>query len=117
RDVGDDELAIVEACDAEIRRECREGVVRDLRTRARERSEKRGLPCVRQTREADVGQQLELEIDLATFALAAVFGDARCAPGARRETRVSLPAGAAARHDELLTRGYQIGHRLARRAI
>src|SRR5438477_2286004 len=45
-DVGDDELAIVETRDAEVREERRERIVRDLRSRARERREESGLPRI-----------------------------------------------------------------------
>src|SRR2546430_17259303 len=46
RDVGDDELAIVETRDAEVRYKRRERVVRDLWSCAGERREESGLPCV-----------------------------------------------------------------------
>ena len=46
RDVGDDELAIVETRDAEVRDERRERIVRDLRSCARERCEESGLPRI-----------------------------------------------------------------------
>src|SRR5258706_8874443 len=110
RDVRHDELAIVEARHAEIRSERRERVVRDLRTSTRKRGEERGFPGIRQTREPHVGEELELEVDLSAFALAAVLGDARRATGARRETGVPFPPGAAARHDELLGGSDEIGH-------
>jgi hypothetical protein len=65
-DVGDDELAIVETSDTKVRDERREGVVRDLRPRAREGREERRLPGVRQARQADVGEKLQLEVDLSS---------------------------------------------------
>src|SRR5207244_6940295 len=72
-DVGDDELPIVEPRDAEVRDERGERVVGDLRSRARERREERRLPRVRQTGEAHVRQELELEPDLAALAFATVL--------------------------------------------
>ena len=81
-DVGDDELAIVEPRDAQIRNERREWIVRDLRSSARESREERGLSRIRQT----------VEVDLPLLALASVFGDARRAPRARRKTGVAFSA-------------------------
>src|SRR5437763_720810 len=91
-DVGDDELAIVEPRDAQIRNERREWIVRDLRSSAGESREERGLSRIRQTGEADVGEELELEVNLPLLALASVFGDARRAPRARRKTGVAFSA-------------------------
>src|SRR5439155_835872 len=71
-DVGDDELAIVEPRDAQIRNERRERIVRDLRSSAGESREERGLSRIRQTGEADVGGELELEVNLPLLALASV---------------------------------------------
>src|SRR5438876_952127 len=116
-DVGDDELAIIETRDAQIRGERRERVVGDLRTSARERGEERRLPRVRQAREAHIGEKLQLEVDLPALALAAVLGDARGASRARRETRVAFSTGSAARHDELLAGCGEVRDRLACRAI
>ena len=55
RDVGDHELALVAFERAEHRLERRERIVGDLRRRAREAREQRGLAGVRQADEADVG--------------------------------------------------------------
>src|SRR5439155_11545171 len=116
-DVGDDELAIVEPRDAQIRNERRERIVRDLRSSAGESREERGLSRIRQTGEADFGEELELEVNLPLLALASVFGDARRAPRARRKTAVAFSACPAARNDELLAGRGQIGDSLSCRAI
>ena len=63
RDVGDHELAVVGLERAEHRLERRERIVGDLRPRARQPREQRGLAGVRQPDEADVGEQLELQLD------------------------------------------------------
>src|SRR2546430_4517273 len=96
-DVGDDELAVVETRDAEIRRERCEGIVRDLRASARQRGEEGRLARVRQTGKADIGEKLQLEVDLSLLALAAVLRDARFAPPARRETRIAFSTGSGPR--------------------
>src|SRR6185503_2491944 len=117
RNVRNDELAIVETCDAEIGDERRERVVRDLRARAGQRSEQRRLAGVRQAREPHIREELQFEVDLSALALAAVLGDPRRLSRAGRETRVAFSAGSAARDDELLARRGEIGHRLAGRAV
>src|SRR4030081_413328 len=116
-DVRDDELPIVEPCDSEVRDQSRERIVGDLWTRARERREERGLSRIRHSREPDVGQELELEVDLAALALPAIFRDPRRSARARREARVALAAGPAARDDQLRSRCDQIRDRLTRRSI
>ena len=103
-DIGDHELAVIQSCDAEVWRQRGEGIVGDLGTRARESREEGRLSGVRQAREADVREQLELEIDLSALALTAVLRDPRRAPRAGRETRVALPCRSAAREDDLVAR-------------
>src|SRR5438093_964467 len=92
RDVGDDELAVIEPRDAEIRRERRERVIRDLRPRARQRGEQARLPSVREASEPDVGDEAQLEIERAPFSGLAVHRDARRATRARHEPRVAATA-------------------------
>ena len=80
-DVGDHQLALLAFEHAQHRRERREGVVGDLRRGARQAREQRGLAGVRQAHEADVGEQLQLQLEPALLAGA---GRARrsAAPGA-----------------------------------
>ena len=87
-DVGDHELAVVAVERAEHRLERRERVVGDLRRRARQPREQRGLAGVRQADEADVGEQLELQLDPALLARQAALGEARRL--ARRRSRSCL---------------------------
>src|SRR5207245_10885847 len=108
-DVGDDELPIVEPRDAEVGDERGERIVGDLRSRAGERREERRLARVRQTGEAHVRQELELEPDLAALAFATVLGDPRRAAGAAHEPRVALAGRAAARDHELPAWGHEVG--------
>ena len=116
-DVRDDELAVGETRDAEVGHERGERIVRDLRARARQRREERRFSGVRHARETDICEELQLEIDLAPLALAAVLGDARRAARARREARVALSADATARDDELLAGSHEVGDRRIRRAV
>src|SRR5207247_7961333 len=92
RDVGDDELAVVQPRDPEVRRECRERVIRDLRPRARQRGEQARLPGVREARDPDVGDEAQLEVERALFSGLAVHRDARRATRARREPRLAASA-------------------------
>src|SRR5207247_4764968 len=113
----DHELAVIEASHAQVRREGRERIVRDLRPRARQRREQARLAGVRQAGETNVGDEAELELELALLAGLAVLGDARHAPGARREARVAAPALSAARDDDLLARRAEICNDFAGRDV
>ena len=102
RDVGDDELAVLGVEHAEHGRERREGVVRDLRRRAGEAREQRGLARVRQPDEADVGEQLQPQLDPARLAGQPALGEPRRLAGGRGEALVALAARAAARGERAL---------------
>ena len=94
--VGDDERAVVaELHDAEVRRERRERIVGDLGTRRGDHREQRALAGVGLPDEADVGDELELELERATLAFLAGLPLARRLVRSRREERVALPAPAA----------------------
>ena len=82
---------------AEHRRERRERIVGDLRRGARQPREQRGLAGVRQPDEADVGEQLQLQLEPPFLARQAALGKARRLAGGRREALVALAARAAAR--------------------
>src|SRR5512132_142151 len=116
-DVRDNELAVVEASDAQVGRERREGIVRDLRAGACQRSEKARLAGVRQAGQADVGDKPQLQLELALFARLTVLRDPRHTPRARCESRVTTAAPAAARDDDLLARRDEIRDDLAGRDI
>src|SRR6267142_806749 len=108
-DVSDDELPLVEPRDTQVRRERRERIRRDLRPRAGQRREQARLPGVGQTGEPDVGDEPQLELELALLAALAVHRDARRAPRARDETRVAASALAAAGSDDLRAVDSEIG--------
>jgi hypothetical protein len=92
-DVGDDEaLAFRRAHDAQLRRECRERVVGNLRARGGNGANQRGLAGVGQAEQADVGQHLELEMQAPLLARFAGRRLARRAVRARFEVQVAKPA-------------------------
>ena len=85
----------LERDDAEIRRERRERVVGDLRTRRRDARDQRRLAGVRESDQSDVGQQLQLQPEEPFFAGLARLGPPRRAVGGRDEARVAAAAAAA----------------------
>ena len=82
-DVGDHELAVVAVERPEHRLERRERVGGDLGLRAREPRQQRRLAGVRQPDEADVGEQLEVQVDAALLAGQPALGDPRASAGSR----------------------------------
>ena len=113
--VGEDEARLVtDAHHAEVRRERRERVIRDLRLRARDRADERRLADVREAEETHVGHHLELEAELQLLAGLARLGAARGAVVRRREVDVAAPALAAARDDDARVRRVEIVEELVR---
>src|SRR5687768_4368382 len=95
--VGDHErAALAQAGDAEIGLERRERIVGDPGTGRGEYGQQRALPRVRLAHEADIGNQLEDELDLAVFALFARLPLPRGLVRGGREARVAPSAAAAA---------------------
>ena len=104
-DVGEHERRLVtDAHDAEMRRERRERIVRDLRLRSRDCADERRLADVREAEQPDVGHDLELEAELELFAGLARLGASRRAIVRGREVDVAATAFAAARDDDALLR-------------
>ena len=113
-DVGDDEAApVVDADDAEIRRECGERIVGDFGPRGRYRADERALAGVRHAEEAHVGQHPELEMQPPLLACFAGRRLARRPVRARLEVNVAETARAALRDAHLLQVGREIGDELA----
>ena len=95
-DVGDDEgLVVVGADDAEVRDERGEGIVGDLRLGGADDGDQRRLAGVRQSDEADVGDQLQLDEQLALLAGVAVLREARRLARGGGEVLVAPPAAPA----------------------
>ena len=71
------------------------GIVGDLRRRPRQPPQQRGLARVGQPDQADVGEQLQPQLDPALLALGPVLGEARRLPRRGREALVAVPAAPA----------------------
>ena len=104
RDVGDHELALVALERPQHRLDRREGIVGDLRLRARQPGEQRRLARVRQPHQPGVGQQPAAAARAALLAGQSAFGEARALPRGRCELLVAAPAAAAAGHERALAR-------------
>ena len=107
RDVGEHEaLFRTHAHDAEMRMQRREGIVRNLRTGVRDGRDEGGLPGVRKTEEAHVGEDLQFEFERAVlpgFARRALLG--RAVDGT---LEVKVPEAALAARGEELTRAVMV---------
>ena len=115
RDVGDDEaLALLEAHDAQVRRERREGVVGDLRLGRGDRRDQRALAGVREADDADVREQFELEDEFELLPFLPRLRLARRLVGRGDEVGVAEAAAAALRDDHPLA-GRRRGRRPPRR--
>ena len=117
--VGDGRPAMVlgidrlEVEDAEVRRQGREGVGRDLGIGRRQGREEGRLAGVGQADEPDVGDEPELEPQLAILARLALLGVARRAMGGRREVDVAQPAAPAAGDHHPLAGGDEVRDQVA----
>ena len=101
RHVGDDQLPAVGRLDrAEVRRERREWILRDLRPCVRDARQERRLPRVGQSDERRIGKQLQAQLNRAFFPRHADLGEAWRLPGRRRITLVAMAAAAALGHDD-----------------
>src|SRR5205085_442470 len=99
--VGDDERAVVrELHDAEVGAERGERIVADLWSCRRDDREQRGLTGVGLADEANVGDELELELQRASLTVFARLVLARRLMRRRREERVAFAAAAALRDDD-----------------
>ena len=86
----------------------RERVGGDLRLRAGHPRQQRGLAGVGQADEADVGEQLEVQLDLALLARQPLLGQPRRLADRGREALVAAPARAAARQRDLLAGPHEV---------
>jgi hypothetical protein len=93
--VGNDEFALVDAHDAELRMQRGEGIVGDLGLGRGDRREKRRLAGVRQADQPGIGDQFQPQADGALLRRLAGIGAARRAVGRRLEMRVAEAAIAA----------------------
>src|SRR6266487_6489108 len=103
RDVGDDEGAIVgHPDDAEVRLEGRERIVGDLGARGRDHREQCALAGIGLTEQADVGDQLEDELEASLFAFFSWLPFARRLMRRRRKVLIAAPAAATLRDEQRL---------------
>src|SRR6185437_2805933 len=103
RNIGDDERApVAQLYDAQVGAERGEGIVSDLRAGGRNHGKERGLARVRLADEADVGDELELELERAGFAVFARLVFARRLMRGGGEVGIAFAAAAAARDDDSL---------------
>src|SRR5690349_6497192 len=103
RYVGDDERArVAHLHDAQIRAERSKGIVGDLRPRRRDDGQQRRLARVRLPNEANVGNELELELERPLLAIFAGLILSRRLMRGRHEPRVSLSTTSAARNQYLV---------------
>src|SRR5690606_26731206 len=92
----------LDADHAQVRVKGGERIVRDLRRRRRDRADEGALAGVREAQQADVGQQLQFELEQALLALLARRRLPRRAVGRALEVHVAQAALAAARDQQAL---------------
>ena len=103
RDVRDDECpGVTELDDTEVRLEGRERVISDLRASSRDHREEGGLPRIGLADQPDVGDELELELDIPDLSLLARLPFARRLMRGGGEMRIPLPAPSALRDPDLV---------------
>ena len=95
RDVGHHEALAAPAHHAQVGRQGGEGVVGDLGARPGDAADERGLAGVGVADDADVGEQLQLELEVLLLALGAGLREARRLVGGGGEVHVAEPAAAA----------------------
>ena len=96
-DVRDRQLALAVQLDgAEVRRERRERVVRDLGRGVRDAAQQRRLAGVREAEQRGVADHLEPQLELGRLAVLADLRGARRLAHGRREAPVAAPSAAAA---------------------
>ncbi len=110
RDVGHDEPIGVAPGHAQVRRERRERVIRDLRLGGGQTRQQGGLPRVGEPHEPDVGHRPELDVQGLLLAPLPRLGRARHPVARPGERHVAAPAPAATRHDRTRAVADQIGH-------
>ena len=111
-DVGHDEgNALVDIHDAEIRKQSRKMIVRDLGMRLADNGKQRGFADIRKSDQTDVGQKLELERDVVALSRQAGLGEARDLARGRGEVDIAPASAAAFRGDPVLAGGHVVHDR------
>ncbi len=109
RDVGDDDLLIIDGQDPQVRGKSREGIPRDLRPRATDRRKEARLPRVGEPHQSDVGNKLQLQGQGPFLAHVALLRETRRPAHRTGKMRVTPPPAAAPGGDEGLARLDEIG--------
>ncbi len=113
-DIRDDHGAMVgEFGDAELRLECREGVVGNLRMSGGQGGEKRGLARIGFANETYVGDEFEFEANAEFVAWLTASELARCLVGGGLEMFVSVPALTTFRSEDGFVDLIQVGDQIA----
>ncbi len=107
RNVGDHETLffslVTRQDNAKVRLERGKRIIRHLRPRRRDARDQRRFAHIRISHEADIGQQFQLQAEVALFARASFFVLARGLVGGSGKLRVAASAASAARnHDALV---------------
>jgi len=114
RNVGDHEAAMIgQRHDAQIRLEGGERIVGDLGTRGGDDRQERALPRVGLAQQADVGDQLEHQLDRPLFPVGSRLPLARRLMGRRGELGVAPPAASALGHEQRLARLQELAQSFA----
>jgi hypothetical protein len=115
RDVGDHEVrGVVDAHHAEVRLEGGERVVGDLRPGGRDDADQRALADVGEPDEGHVGDQLQLQLEPASLAVLALFGELGRPSVVGEEPGVAAAASPAGGGQPAVTVVQQLGQDLAR---
>ena len=109
RDVGDDDLLVVDGQDPQVRGKGREGIPRDLRPRAADRREEARLSCVGEPHQSDVGNKFQFQDQGPFLAHVALLRKTRRPAHRAGKMRVSTPSAAAPGGDEGLPRLDEVG--------
>src|SRR6185503_13509287 len=116
--VGDHESTkVTEIYYTEMRLQCRERVIGNLRTRGRDSRDKCRLSRIRKTNQTNIREQLQLELKVQLFTLASGLMVARGAIRRGCKVRVSKTAAAAACSQPAIAVVTQVVQQITRRSI
>ncbi len=111
--IRENQVAVVNHRDAEIRDQRSERVIRDLGARGSHRRQQGGFAGIRQTDDADIREQFQFERDPTLRPWFAFLGPARRLIRGTRERGIAAPAAPAAREDHARVRVHQIADQFA----
>src|SRR5207253_3876716 len=115
--VGNNECLIINADDAEVWNERGERIVGDFRFRGADHRDQRRFARVRQSNDADVGDQLQFNEQLALFTCIARLRKSRRLTSGRREMLVAPPAAPTLRDEHTLALVGEISKHVTRLSV